>query len=322
MRCLVVYDQTLGSEVLLQALEERNRDGLTSFHLLVPPSHSPDTWTWSEGADHAVAERRLHRAIEELRSRGLDVNGEVGDADPVGAVGDVLRRQATGFDQILLCTLPPNLSRRVGQDLAHRVGRVSSLPVSHVVVSLTRPYRDQEIPQAGTYVIDRANSSVAFVARFLMITKVRGRFTDFAGELHITELPEDSSVSIVVEAASVSTGDDRRDAHLRGADFLDVERHPTMSFYSASVEPHTDQNWQVRGDLTLHGTTHPVVLDVEFTGAAATDIGEHRAGFSATAVIDREEWGLTWNQALDAGGVLVGRRVHIEIDVQAVRTTP
>lgn len=318
MRYLVVSSQTLGSEVLTNALEERNGEPSARFHLLVPPSHPVSAWTWSEGADHALAERRLQEALEDLRSRGLEVTGEVGDVDPLEAVGDVLRRDG-GFDEIVLCTLAPGVSRRVGQDLPHRIEKRFSLPVRHVVASLTRSHRGQQIPQAGTYIIDRANSSVAFVARFLTITKVRGRFADFAGELHIGEVPEESSVAITIDASSVSTGDDRRDVHLRSADFLDVEHYPTMSFSSTRLEPHAEEAWKVHGDLTLHGTTRSVTLEVEFTGVAATDAGEHRAGFTASAVVDREDWGLTWNQVLDAGGVLIGKRIHIELDVQVVR---
>ncbi|MGH9189985.1 MAG: YceI family protein [Acidimicrobiales bacterium] len=286
----------------------------------MPPSHSPGAWIWSEGADHAKAEHHLKQALEDLRSRGLDVTGEVGDANPLEAIGDVLRREPAGFEEIVMCTLAPGLSRRVGRDLPHRIERTFSLPVHQVTASLTRSYRGQEIPQPGTYAIDRTNSSIAFVARFLMISKVRGRFGHFAGELHIAEVPEDSSVRITIDATSVSTDDSRRDAHLRSADFLDVDRYPTLTFTSTGVEPRAEAVWRVEGDLTLHGTTRSIGLDVEFTGVAGADIGEHRAGFSASAALDREDWGLTWNQPLDAGGVLIGRKVHIELDVQVVRT--
>jgi len=319
VRYLVVSRQTLGSEVLTDALVERNGGGDTRFHLVVTPSHRTSDWTWTEGADHAVADRRLHETIEELRSRGLEVTGEVGDADPIEAVGDVLRREPGAFDEIILCTLAPGLSRRVGQDLPHRLERRWSVPVHHVVASLTRVHAGQQIPQAGTYVIDRANSSVAFVARFLTISKVRGRFADYAGKLVIAEVPEESSVAITIDTRSVSTGDDRRDTHLRSADFLDVEHYPTMSFSSTRIEPHAEPTWRVYGDLTLHGVTRAVTLDVEFTGVAVTEAGEQRAGFTAATVIDREDWGLTWNEVLDAGGVLIGRKVHVELDVQVVR---
>lgn len=182
-----------------------------------------------------------------------------------------------------------------------------------------RNYQGVTIPEAGTYDIDTHHSSVEFVGRHLMITKVRGRFTDFAGQIVVGDSPEDSRVDVTIQAASVDTADEKRDGHLRGADFLDVENHPTITFTSTSVDLAQDGTAKVTGDLTIMGVTRPVTLDVEFEGGEADPWGGQRLGFSAGAEIDREDWGLTWNVALETGGVLVGKRIRLEFNVQAVK---
>jgi len=185
----------------------------------------------------------------------------------------------------------------------------------------TSPVRDHHgtpVPAAGTYDLDKAHTTVEFVARHLMITKVRGRFGEFSGAITVAEVPEQSSVEVTIDAASVDTNQDQRDAHLRSADFLDVEHHPTLHFASTRVEAGEDGHWNVTGDLTIVGVTRPVVLDVEFEGANATPWGSQAVAFSATTEIDREDWGLTYNQALETGGVVVGKRVRIELNVEAV----
>jgi polyisoprenoid-binding protein YceI len=181
-----------------------------------------------------------------------------------------------------------------------------------------RQVQGKEFPAAGTYSIDKAHTTVEFVARHLMISKVRGRFVDFEGEIHVGEDPAVSSVEVTIDARSIATGDETRDGHLRGADFFDVERFPTLSFRSTGVEQGKGGTWRVTGDLTVRDVTKPVVLDVEFDGASVTPWGDHRIGFAASTELDRDEWGLTWNQALETGGVLVGRKVRIELNVQAV----
>lgn len=320
-RYLVIGDQTLSSPALLDELRTCQSRESSRFHVVVPASHPPRTWTWNEGSDHASAERQLRQILAQLSSAGLEATGEVGDPSAVRAVGDVLLREPGTFDEIILSTQPPGVSRRVGQDVAHRVERSFSLPVRHLTTSLTRAYRGQEIPGAGVYLVDPSHSSVEFVARFLMISKVRGRFADFSGSLRIAEQPEESSVDFDIDATTISTGERRRDAHLRSADFLDVERFPRIGFRSSSVSPGSEQAWRVTGDLELRGLTRTVELDVELTGVAGTEWGEPRAGFAASTEIDREEWGLTWNQPLETGGVLIGRRVQIELNIQAVRAT-
>jgi polyisoprenoid-binding protein YceI len=182
-----------------------------------------------------------------------------------------------------------------------------------------REYQGLKIPEAGTYAIDPAHTTVEFVGRHLMITKVRGRFTDFTGEIVVGENPQDSTVNITIQTASVDTSDDKRDGHLRGEDFLDVEKFPTMTFHSTSVDVGSDGTAKVTGDLTVKDVTRPVTLDVEFEGAEADPWGGQRLGFSATAEIDREDWGLTWNVALETGGMLVGKKIRLEFNVQAVK---
>lgn len=318
-RYLVVCDQTLESHKLLAQMQELGEGRPCTYHILLPASHPERTLTWTESADQARAQERLESALVRFRARGLEVSGEVGDPSPVLAVGDVLQREPDAFDALLLCTPPPGARRRLGQDLLHRIERAVSLPVSHLVASPTRPYHGREIPEAGAYEIDPSHSSVEFVARFLTITKIRGRFTDFTGSLRIADLPEESSVSITIDAASVSTDNPRRDAHLRSPDFLDVERYPTLGFASTGVEPLTEEAWKVAGDLTLHGVTRLVALDAEFAGIVATPGGEVRAGFSASTEIDRDDWGVSWNQVLETGGLLIAKRLTVELGVQAVR---
>ena len=183
----------------------------------------------------------------------------------------------------------------------------------------TREYKGLTVPQPGAYVLDTGHTTVEFVGRHLMITKVRGRFTDFDGHLVIGESPEDSSVEVTVNTASVDSSDGKRDGHLRSADFLDVEQYPTMTFRGTNVDLGRNGSAQVTGDLTIKDVTRPVTLDVEFDGAQADPWGGQRLGFSATTEIDRENWGLTWNVALEAGGVLVGRKIRLELNVEAVK---
>lgn len=185
--------------------------------------------------------------------------------------------------------------------------------------SAIREVDGRQIPVAGTYVIDKSHSTVEFVARHLMISKVRGRFAEFDGQIDIAEAPEQSTTQVTINADSVATGDDTRDGHLRGADFFNVEEFPTLGFTTTSVERGKGDAWKLHGDLTVRGVSKPVVLDVEFDGGAQDPWGGSRIGFTAGTELDREEWGLTWNQAMETGGVLVGKKVRIELNVQAVR---
>ena len=181
----------------------------------------------------------------------------------------------------------------------------------------TRTLDGVTLPAPGDWNLDPGHTTAGFVARHLVISKVRGQFTDVAGVVHVAEAPEDSSVEVVIQAASVQTGDGRRDDHLRSPDFLDVERFPTLEFRSTSVEG-SGERWKVSGDLIIHGVTRPVVLDVEYNGAGASPWGTQVASLSARTEIDREDFGLTWNQALETGGVLVGKKVVVEIEAEAI----
>jgi polyisoprenoid-binding protein YceI len=188
-----------------------------------------------------------------------------------------------------------------------------------MATTFTRDYQGVQIPGAGTYVLDQGHTTIEFVGRHLMITKVRGRFTDFDGTIVIGDFPEQSSVEVNINAASVDTSDEKRDGHLRSPDFLDVERYPTITFRSVKVDVNGDGTANVTGDLTVKDVTRPVTLDVEFDGAQADPWGGQRLGFSAHTEIDREEWGLTWNVALETGGVLVGRKIRLEFNVEAIK---
>jgi polyisoprenoid-binding protein YceI len=185
-------------------------------------------------------------------------------------------------------------------------------------IQITRAYEDTEVPAPGVYAFDPAHSGVAFQVRHLMVSKVRGTFAPPAGTFTIAEDPSQSQVVVDINAASVSTGEETRDAHLRSADFLDVEHYPTIHFASTGVRHAKGNHWEVTGDLTVRDVTRPVTLNVEFEGGLRDPWDNVRVGFSATAEIDREAWGLNWNQVLETGGVLVGKTIKIEIAVEAV----
>jgi polyisoprenoid-binding protein YceI len=174
-------------------------------------------------------------------------------------------------------------------------------------------------PGAGTYAIDASHTGVGFKVRHLMVSKVRGNFTDFAGTVTIAEDPLQSSAEVTVQLASIDTRDEQRDAHLRGGDFFDIEANPTMTFRSTGVRPVGGNRYEVDGELTLLGTTLPIVLHTEYEGTSRSPWGATSIGFSAKGELDREDFGLTWNQALETGGVLVGRKVELELEVEAVR---
>jgi polyisoprenoid-binding protein YceI len=174
------------------------------------------------------------------------------------------------------------------------------------------------LPAPGTWVFDTSHSSVEFVARHLMISKVRGGFGAFSGAVTVADPIDASSVEVTIDAASFSSGDENRDAHVRGEDFLDVERFPNLTF-KGSGPRQNGSGWVLPGELTIRDVTRPVELHVEALGVLADPWGNEKAAFSATTEIDREEFGVTWNAALETGGVLVGPKVRIEIDVQLGR---
>src|SRR5688572_1447812 len=177
----------------------------------------------------------------------------------------------------------------------------------------------EELPVAGSYALDASHSEVGFAARHLMVSKVRGRFSDVAGTIEIGENPLESSVSVTIQTASIDTRDEQRDGHLRSDDFFGVESHPTITYVSRSVRKAGKGRYVVEGDLTVKGVSQPLPLDLTFEGGATDPWGGVRIGFAARAEIDREAFGLTWNQALETGGVLVGKKIAIEIEAEAVK---
>ncbi|HYF45928.1 MAG TPA: YceI family protein, partial [Acidimicrobiales bacterium] len=165
------------------------------------------------------------------------------------------------------------------------------------------------------------HSEVGFSVRHLGISKTRGRFGAFTGTLKIdAENPSNSSVEVEIDAASIDTKDAGRDEHLRSADFFDVEQFPTLTFRSTAVRGE-GSDWVVEGDLTIRGVTRPVVLETELVGLQRDPWGNDRVGFAATTEVNREEFGLTWNAALETGGVLVGKTVKIHLDVEAIKAS-
>lgn len=186
--------------------------------------------------------------------------------------------------------------------------------------SITRLLDGTPVPVTGTWKIDPGHAEVAFIGRHFMLTKVRGRLTDIDGTIEIAADPADSTVVVTIGMASVTSGSDDRDAHLRSPDFFDVERFPTATFRSRRVH-WAGTHATVGGELTIVGVTRPVELDVELLGATIDPWGGGRAVFSAFTEIDREDWGLTWNVALEAGGMLVSKRIRIEIEIEAVLQT-
>ncbi|GAA1731649.1 YceI family protein [Microbacterium paludicola] len=174
-----------------------------------------------------------------------------------------------------------------------------------------------EIPgyRPGTYVIDPAHSEVGFTVRHMMISKVKGAFHVIEGTIVAPENPLEAKVTAKADVASINTKDEGRDQHLRSADFFDAENHPTIEFVSTGVREQ-DGEFLVDGDLTIKGITKPVTFTVEFGGFGVDPWGNYKAGATGSTKIDREEFGLTWNAALETGGVLVGKDVTITIDLQ------
>jgi len=168
--------------------------------------------------------------------------------------------------------------------------------------------------------IDSGHSGVHFSVRHMVVAKVRGKFSRWSGVLRAADGDEArASVEVVIDASSIDTGVADRDAHLKSPDFLDVAHHPEITFKAERSETLAPERLRVVGDLTIRGVTRPVVLDVEYAGRTKDPWGHERAGFTAKTSIDRKDFGLTWNQLLEAGGVMVGDRVDIEIEVEAVK---
>lgn len=171
------------------------------------------------------------------------------------------------------------------------------------------------LPPAGAYRFDTSHTTIGFVARH-MLSKVRGRFTEFDGQLKVGEALEDSSVTVEIAAASIATDSEQRDGHLRSGDFFETEEYPTISFHSTAIRPGQGNRFELDGELTIKGETNPVTLQAEFLGFGPGLQGGTLAAFTASTTVDREDWDLTWNVAVETGGVLVGKKVELVIDAE------
>ncbi|MFE9257274.1 YceI family protein [Streptomyces sp. NPDC006879] len=191
-----------------------------------------------------------------------------------------------------------------------RTGGVATLQVDPALASLTGDYR-----------IDPAHSSIGFTVRHAMVTNVRGSFAEHEGALHLDGTdPARSTAEIQVQIASVDTGIADRDGHLRSADFFDAENHPVMRFRSTSAEQLGGDRYRMTGELTVKDVTRPLAIDLEFNGSATDPFGNERVGFEGSAEILRSDWGLTWNAALETGGVVVSDKVKLTFDISAIKS--
>jgi polyisoprenoid-binding protein YceI len=172
----------------------------------------------------------------------------------------------------------------------------------------------------GDYTIDPAHSRIGFTVRHAMVTNVRGEFTEYEGKLHLDGAdPAKSSAELVIKVASINTSQAQRDEHLRTGDFFAAETYPEITFRSTSAEEVGDDTYRLHGDLTIKDVTRPVTLDLEFTGAATDLYGANRVGFEGGTTVDRTDWGLSYNAALETGGVLISEKVKLVLDISAVK---
>ena len=191
-------------------------------------------------------------------------------------------------------------------------------PVTRVTDGpVTRVTDGAELPAAGRWEIDPGHTELAFIGRHFMLTKVRGRFTGVSGVIEVGQVPGDSTIEVTINMASVESGSQARDDHLRSADFFDVDRHPTATFSGHAADWHGTHGL-LTGILTLRGISRPVTMQAEYLGYAADPWGGHRAVFTAAGAVNREDWDLTWNMPLDGGGLLVSKEIRIEIELEAV----
>jgi polyisoprenoid-binding protein YceI len=214
-------------------------------------------------------------------------------------------------------TVPSTLSGTYAIDPTHsRIGFVAR----HAMVTKVRGSFN-EFEGTGTYTIDPSHSRIGFVARHAMVTKVRGSFNEFEGTGHFdAEQPANSHLELTIQAASIDTRNADRDGHLRNNDFFAVEAHPEITFVSTAVEQLDPETFRVTGDLTIKGVTKPVTVDFEYTGTAVDPFSNVRLGLEGRTTINRKDWGVNWNAALEAGGVLVSEKVTLEFEVSAIRT--
>ena len=176
-------------------------------------------------------------------------------------------------------------------------------------------------PLTGTYTLDTAHSRIGFAARHAMVTKIRGSFNEFGGSGYFdADDPSKTQLQLTIASASVDTRNADRDGHLKGDDFLNVEKFPQITFVSTSVERVNDEDYRVTGDLTVRDVTRPVTVDFEFGGAATDPFGNSRIGFDGKTTINRKDWGVSWNAVLEAGGLLVSEKVTLEFEVSAIKS--
>ena len=180
-----------------------------------------------------------------------------------------------------------------------------------------RTVQGVEYPAVGTYDIDVSHTRVGFAVRHMAVSKVRGEFQEFAGTLELGEDPGDSKIEFTIQAGSVDTHDENRDNHLRTSDFFDTEHHPVWTFTSTAIRPVTATEWHVDGDLTIRGVTRQVTLDATLEGVVKDPYGNHRVGFSATTSIVRDDFGVSFNGVMEAGGVVVSKKVDIDLELEA-----
>ena len=175
---------------------------------------------------------------------------------------------------------------------------------------------------SGTYTVDQSHSQIGFTARHAMVTKVRGVFNDFEGSGYFdAENPANSKLSVTIKAASIDTRNADRDGHLKGNDFFAMEEFPLITFASTAFNKVDEENYQITGDLTIKGVSKSVTVDFEFTGSVVDPWGNTRIGFEGKTTINRKDWGVNWNAALEAGGVLVSEKINLEFEISAVRST-
>ncbi|QYX77330.1 YceI family protein [Streptomyces akebiae] len=199
-------------------------------------------------------------------------------------------------------------------------GRSTTTTETAATTATTSAVNPELAALTGDYTIDASHTTIGFTARHAMVTNVKGAFLDFSGSLHLDGTdPSRSTASIDVEMESIDTGNADRDGHLKSADFFKTEEFPTMTFRSTKAEALGGDDYRITGDLSILGTTKPLTIDLEFNGAAKDPFGNERVGFEGKAEILRSEWGLTWNAALETGGVLVSDKIKLTFDISAIR---
>ena len=182
----------------------------------------------------------------------------------------------------------------------------------------TREIAGVELPPAGKYELDVAHTSAEFVARH-MLTKVRGRFTDFSGWVEVAERPEDSQVRVEIKTGSIQTNTEQRDEHLKSDDFLNVEKWPVMTFESTAIRHTGGAGFEIDGELTIRDVTRPITLTGEYLGTSTSPNAKTVLAASARATLAREDWNVSWNMVLESGGFLVSKKVDLEIEVEAIK---